>query len=113
MIDDVVGMLDYYTWTSPSGLVGAAHAATCRSRATPRLAKLYGVAAWNGTGAPPALPAGQRPGLLTRALFLSTGTREHAPDHEGRLRAHERPLRHDPAAAARRQREAARPRART
>ena len=34
MIDDVVGMLDYYTWTTPSGLVGAARPASCRSRAT-------------------------------------------------------------------------------
>ena len=109
MIDDVVGMLDYYTWTSPSGLSALLDSDLSFARDA-RLAKLYGVAAWNGTGAPPALPAGQRPGLLTRALFLSTGTREHAPDHEGRLRAHEHPVRHDPAAAARRQREAARPR---
>ena len=108
MIDDVVGMLDYYTWTMPSAVARCARPATSSFARDARLAKLYGVAAWNGTGAPPALPAGQRPGLLTRALFLSTGTREHAADHEGRLPAHERPVRHDPAAAARRQREAAR-----
>src|SRR5205814_1672327 len=48
-----------------------------------RLAKVYGVAAWSGTGAPPMLPAGQRPGLLTRALFVSTGTANTRPIMKG------------------------------
>ena len=77
-----------------------------------RLAKIYGVPAWDGTSAPPALPAGQRPGLLTRALFLSTGQRQHAADHEGRVPAQNILCDDDPAAAARRQRQAARARAR-
>ena len=82
MIDDVVGMLDYYTWTSPSGLSALLGSDLSFARDA-RLAKLYGVAAWNGTGAPPALPAGQRPGLLTRALFLSTGTANTRPIMKG------------------------------
>ena len=62
MIDDVVGMLDYYTWTiavRPSRRCSTSDLSFARDA---RLAKLYGVAAWDGTGAPPALPAGQRPG---------------------------------------------------
>jgi hypothetical protein len=82
MIDDVVGMLDYYTWTSPSGLSALLTSDLAFARDA-RLAKLYGVAAWSGTGAPPALPAGQRPGLLTRALFLSTGTANTRPIMKG------------------------------
>jgi len=82
MIDDVVGMLDYYTWTSPAGISSLLTSDLVFARDA-RLAKLYGVAAWNGTGAPPALPAGQRPGLLTRALFLSTGTANTRPIMKG------------------------------
>jgi len=82
MIDDVVGMLDYYTWTTPSGLSALLNSDLAFARDA-RLAKLYGVAAWNGTGAPPTLPAGQRPGLLTRALFLSTGTANTRPIMKG------------------------------
>ncbi|HEY7373014.1 MAG TPA: DUF1592 domain-containing protein [Polyangia bacterium] len=82
MIDDVVGMLDYYTWTAPAGISALLTSDLSFARDA-RLAKLYGVAAWNGTGAPPALPAGQRPGLLTRALFLSTGTANTRPIMKG------------------------------
>jgi hypothetical protein len=82
MIDDVVGMLDYYTWTSPAGISALLTSDLAFPRDA-RLAKLYGVSAWNGTAAPPALPAGQRPGLLTRALFLSTGTANTRPIMKG------------------------------
>src|SRR5262249_54971294 len=73
MIDAVVGLLDYYTWTSPAG-VGALFASELSFAKDARLAQIYGAPAWDGVSAPPSLPAGQRPGLLTRALFLSTGT---------------------------------------
>jgi len=82
MIDDVVGMLDYYTWTSPAGISALMNSDLSFARDA-RLAKLYGASAWNGTGAPPMLPAGQRPGLLTRALFLSTGTANTRPIMKG------------------------------
>src|SRR5678816_457389 len=82
MIDDVVGMLDYYAWTTPAGIATVLTSDLAFARDA-RLAKLYGVAAWNGTGAPPALPAGQRPGLLTRALFLSTGSANTRPIMKG------------------------------
>src|SRR6185436_9585692 len=76
------GLLDYYTWTSPAGLSALLTSDLSFARDA-RLAKLYGVAAWNGTGAPPSLPAGQRAGLLTRALFLSTGTANTRPIMKG------------------------------
>jgi hypothetical protein len=82
MIDDVVGMLDYYTWSSPAGISSLLTSDRVFARDA-RLAKLYGVAAWDGAGAPPTLPAGQRPGLLTRALFLSTGTANTRPIMKG------------------------------
>jgi hypothetical protein len=82
MIDDVVGMLGYYTWTAPSA-IGSLFTSDLSFARDARLARLYGVAAWNGTGAPPALPAGQRAGLLTRALFLSTGTANTRPIMKG------------------------------
>src|SRR6185436_11071406 len=48
-----------------------------------RLAKLYGASVWDGAAAPPALPAGQRTGLLTRALFLATGSANTRPIMKG------------------------------
>jgi hypothetical protein len=82
MIDDVVGMLDYYTWSAPAGISAVLSSDLSFARDA-RLAKLYGVSPWSGTGAPPMLPAGQRPGLLTRALFLSTGTANTRPIMKG------------------------------
>jgi hypothetical protein len=82
MIDDVVGMLDYFTWTTPSGLQALLTSDLSFARDA-RLAKLYGASAWSGGGAPPMLPAGQRPGLLTRALFLSTGSANTRPIMKG------------------------------
>ena len=82
MIEDVVGLLDHYTWTAPSGIASLFTSDLAFARDA-RLAKLYGVPAWNGTGTPPALPAGQRPGLLTRALFLSTGSANTRPIMKG------------------------------
>ena len=78
-----------------------------------RLAKLYGVAAWNGTGAPPALPAGQRPGPAhARAVSLDRLARTRGPIMKGVFMRTNILCDDDPAAAARRQRQAARARAR-
>lgn len=48
----------------------------------PELAAIYGVAPWNGSGAPPELPP-ERAGLLTRAAFLTTGTANTRPIMKG------------------------------
>jgi len=82
MIDDVIGFLDYHTWTQPSG-IAALFSSELSFATDARLAAIYGVKAWDGVSAPPALPAGQRPGLLTRALFLSTGTANTRPIMKG------------------------------
>jgi hypothetical protein len=82
MIDDVVGMLDYYTWTQPSGLSALLTSDKSFAR-DPALARIYGTTVWNGTAAPPSMPSGQRPGLFTRALFLSTGSANTRPIMKG------------------------------
>jgi hypothetical protein len=82
MIDDVLGLLGYYTWQEPSGLRALFESDRSFAR-SPELASLYGVPAWDGTAAPPSFPAGQRPGLLTRALFLSTGSPNTRPIMKG------------------------------
>jgi hypothetical protein len=82
MIEDVVGLLDYYTWSEPSPL--ATLLSTEKSFAKGQaLANIYGVAPWDGVSAPPDLPPGQRPGLLTRALFLTTGSANTRPIMKG------------------------------
>jgi len=82
MIDDVLGLLDYYTWQKPSGVASFFRSNSSFAR-SPELASLYGVPVWDGVGEPPAFPAEQRPGLLTRALFLSTGSPNTRPIMKG------------------------------
>ena len=82
MIDDVLGLLDYYTWQKPSGVASLFQTDSSFAR-SPELAGLYGVTAWDGVAEPPTFPAGQRPGLLTRAMFLSTGSPNTRPIMKG------------------------------
>jgi hypothetical protein len=82
MIDDVLGLFGYYTWQKPSGLASLFQSEVSFAK-SPELAQLYGVPAWDGRADPPAFPAGQRPGLLTRALFLSTGSPNTRPIMKG------------------------------
>ena len=82
MIDDVLGMLDYYTWQQPAG-VATLFASEASFATDAALAKIYDVPSWDGTSEPPSFPSGQRPGLLTRALFLSTGSANTRPIMKG------------------------------
>jgi hypothetical protein len=83
MIDDVVGLLDYYTWTVPSP-VGAIFSTDRSFARDSRLAKIYGASVWDGTSAPPAMPNSQaRSGLLTRAAFLVSGSANTRPIMKG------------------------------
>jgi hypothetical protein len=82
MIDDVLGLFDYHTWTKPSGVAELLTTELSFAK-NDRLALIYGVDAWNGKDDPPLLPAGERPGLLTRALFLSTGSPNTRPIMKG------------------------------
>lgn len=82
MIEDVLGLLDYYTWREPSplGVLFTTEKSFAKSSA---LADIYGVDPWDGSSEPPSLPAGERPGLLTRALFLATGSPNTRPIMKG------------------------------
>ena len=72
LADDATAMLDYYTWTAPGTLHDLLTSELSFAQADD-VAKIYGVPAWDGHSSPPAFPAGQRPGLFTRALFLAAG----------------------------------------
>ncbi len=82
MIDDVLGLLDHYTWNEPSSLsvLFTTDKSFARDEA---LARIYGIPAWDGESEPPSFASGERPGLLTRALFLSTGTANTRPIMKG------------------------------
>ena len=82
MIDDVLDMLAHYTWNEPGGMKELFTSELSFAK-DPRLSAIYGVPAWDGVSAPPRLPPGERPGLLTRALFLSTGTANTRPIMKG------------------------------
>jgi len=82
MIDDVLGLFGYYTWQKPSGLATFLQTEASFTRSA-ELAALYGVPAWDGVSEPPTFPIGQRPGLLTRALFLATGSPNTRPIMKG------------------------------
>jgi hypothetical protein len=82
MIDDVLGMLDYYVWKKP-GSLDDLFTSNLSFNKGPDLAKIYGTATWDGTSAPPAFGTGQRPGLLTRALFLTSGSANTRPILKG------------------------------
>jgi hypothetical protein len=80
MIADV---LDAASWvTAHNGSLGDLLANRLSFARDADLAAIYGVAAWNGQGDPPMLPA-SRVGLLTRAAFLSTGTVNTRPIMKG------------------------------
>jgi hypothetical protein len=82
MIDDVVGMLGHYAWQEPESLASILLSEKSFAKDA-ALARIYGVPAWDGTSAPPEFPAGERPGLLTRALFLTTGSANTRPIMKG------------------------------
>jgi len=82
MTEDVLGMVGYYTWTKPSGLKDLLLSNSNFARSS-KLAGIYGAPVWDGESTPPTFPEGERPGLLTRALFLSTGTATTRPIMKG------------------------------
>lgn len=81
MIDEVLELLDYYTWSSP-GPLSEVFLSPHSFATSEELAELYGVEPWTGAGSPPTMP-GERPGLLTRAAFLATGTANTRPIMKG------------------------------
>lgn len=81
MRDEVSSLLDFYTFQQPGGI--SEILSTPYSFATSsELAALYGVQPWDREEAPPSVGAA-RPGLLTRAAFLATGTANTRPIMRG------------------------------
>jgi hypothetical protein len=72
MIDDALAFVDYYTWTAPGTIHDLLTSPSSFAKGAD-VAKIYGLPPWDGTSTPPAFPDGQRPGLYTRALFVSAG----------------------------------------
>jgi hypothetical protein len=72
MVDDAVGMLDYYVWTTPGTVHDLLTSGLSFARSAD-VAKIYRLVPWDGMSAPPAFPDGQRPGLFSRALFVAGG----------------------------------------
>jgi Protein of unknown function (DUF1588)/Protein of unknown function (DUF1592)/Protein of unknown function (DUF1595)/Protein of unknown function (DUF1587) len=74
----------WFTWTE-AGTIADLFLTELSFARSPHLAELYGVEPWNGEGEPPAMPAGQRAGILTRTAILVTGTHETGPVHRGAM----------------------------
>jgi hypothetical protein len=82
MIDDATGMVGYYAFTKPASMRDLLTSDLSFNMGA-ELAKIYSVGAWDGVSAPPLFAGGQRPGLLTRALFLTSGSANTRPIRKG------------------------------
>jgi hypothetical protein len=71
MVADALGMANYYS--THNGTLNDLLTSPLSFAQTADVAKIYGLAPWDGQSAPPSFPANQRPGLFTRALFTSAG----------------------------------------
>ena len=80
MIDEVLDLLEHLVFREPGG-VNELFTTELAYPKTEELASLYGVSP--AAGGPVTLPEGQRPGLLTRAAFLATGTANTRPIMKG------------------------------
>jgi hypothetical protein len=82
MIDDALDLLEHHTWTTASDLATVLQSDLAFPR-TDDLASIYGLPVWDGSGEPPSFAPGERPGLLTRAAFLATGSANTRPIMKG------------------------------
>ncbi|NOU30090.1 MAG: DUF1592 domain-containing protein [Polyangiaceae bacterium] len=82
MIQDAVGTADWVVWGMKGSLADLLTTPANVNRGA-ELARIYGQAPWNGVGEPPAFAVGSRPGLFTRAMFLSTGSATTRPIMKG------------------------------
>ena len=82
MQDEVLDLLQYLTWDEPAGFGDLLSTEASFAR-TDDLADLYGIEAWDGSGAPPEFSPGERPGLFTRAAFLVTASANTRPIMKG------------------------------
>ncbi len=82
MIDDAVGLMRYLTWDRKAPFDDVLSTSYLTAKGAD-LAKIYGVSPWDGVSAPPQAPGDERPGLLTRAAFLATGSAATRPVMKG------------------------------
>lgn len=81
MVQEVLDMLEHYTF-DVEGTVAEVMLSERSFAAAEDVAELYGVEPWTG-GEPPALPPGQRVGLLSRAALVASGTANTRPIMKG------------------------------
>src|SRR5690606_37151253 len=81
MVQEVLDMLEHYTFDA-DGTVADVMLSERSFATTEDLAEIYGVEPWTG-GEPPALPPGQRVGLLSRAALTASGTANTRPIMKG------------------------------
>jgi hypothetical protein len=82
MIDDALGLWRHLTWDSAGRFDDLLTSDLAFAR-TADLARIYGLGAWDGKAPPPRFAAGTRPGLLTRAALLATGSASTRPIMRG------------------------------
>ncbi len=81
MAAEVLAMLEHYTFDADGTLEDLMLSELSFARHED-VAELYGVAPWD-SGSPPALPEGQRVGLLSRAALTASGTATTRPIMKG------------------------------
>ena len=81
-VEEIHALTRYYTFET-DGTLADLFLTDRNFTTSPHLAALYGVEPWDGTSEPPALPADERAGLLTRLAILLTGSHETHPIHRG------------------------------
>jgi hypothetical protein len=82
MTEETQALIDHFTWDTQGSYRDVLTSRLFLSESA-ELAAIYGVAAWNGSGDPPLLPAGERSGLLTRAAMLAEGNAVTNPIKRG------------------------------
>jgi hypothetical protein len=82
VIDDALAMTRYHTWDRAGGSYDDLLTSNLSFAKGADLARIYGVAPW-AAGEPPAFAPDARPGLLTRAAFLMSGSANTRPIMKG------------------------------
>jgi hypothetical protein len=87
MVEEIEDMVGHYVWDSDGSYADLLTSNLVFTRSS-RVAALYGVSPWSGSGTPPSFPAGQRAGLLTRAALLVEGNDVTNPIKRGSFVLH-------------------------
>lgn len=82
MIQDVMSTVDWVVW-GKKGTFADLLTTSANANRGAELARIYGLPPWDGQGEPSTFAAGARPGLFTRAMFLSTGSATTRPIMKG------------------------------